>query len=517
MKVTLSIEKNIRKREKIMSKTLDEFKQYLTEMNQYNHVTELIFWDMQTAVPKLGQDAHVEAVTYFSAKSFAMGTSEKLGELLETLAAPGEYEALDDTWKFIVTRMKRDYDRNKRIPAEVYEAYVRAQAESGNAWKEAKAASDFSAFAPHLKKMIDMTAELAGYTDPDMEVYDALLNQYEEGMDSATIDGLFDDLKKELIPLVKQIIAKPYTHPQEFFAYADPDAQRKVQWMLLDYIGFRRDAGTVGETEHPFTMNFSSKDVRVTNHYYENAPLSSMFSAIHEGGHGIFEQNVNPAYDNTVAGSCNYMGIHESQSRFYENILGRRRSFWEPIYGKLCELLPQFQKVSLDEFYREINQVENSMIRTEADELTYCFHVILRYEMEKAIFREHVPVEELPKLWNQKMQEYLQIIPANDAEGILQDTHWSDGSFGYFPSYLLGSIYDGMFLEAIEAELGSVDALLSDGRIGEITKWLNEKIHRYGSTRLPKDVIAEVCGKEVSAEPLIRYFKEKYTKIYGLA
>lgn len=500
-----------------MSKLLEEFKQYLDEMHQYDHVTELLYWDMKTTAPKLGQAAHIEAMTRFSAKSFEMGTAEKLGALLDALAAPGEYEALDATWRFIVTRMKRDYDRNKRIPAEVYEAFVRAQAESGNAWEEAKQAADFSIFAPHLQKMIDMTTEIAGYTDPGVEVYDVLLNQYEEGIDSAAIDRLFGDLKRELIPLVQQILAKPQPVNPVFHAYADPDAQRRVQWMLLDYIGFRRDAGAVGETEHPFTMNFSSKDVRVTNHYYENEPLSAMFSAIHEGGHGIFEQNVNPAYDNTVAGSCCYMGIHESQSRFYENILGRNKNFWIPIYDKLGELLPQLKQVSLDDFYREINHVQNSFIRTEADELTYCFHVILRYEMEKAIFREHVPVEELPRLWNEKMQEYLQITPQNDAEGILQDMHWSDGSFGYFPSYLLGSIYDGMFLETMETELGSVDTLLAEGRIGEITKWLNERIHQYGSTRTPKEVIAAVCGKEISAEPLIRYFKVKYTELYGLA
>ena len=178
--------------------------------------------------------------------------------------------------------------------------------------------------------------------------------------------------------------------------------------------------------------------------------------------------------------------------------------------------LPQFKEISLDEFYREINHVRNSFIRTEADEVTYCFHIILRYEMEKAIFRDNVAVEDLPALWNQKMQEYLQITPANDAEGILQDMHWSDGSFGYFPSYLLGSIYDGMYLDTIEAELGSVDQILAEGRISEITKWLNEKIHQYGSTRTPKEVIENVCGKEVSAEPLVRYFKKKYTEIYEL-
>ena len=499
-----------------MSKLLEEFKNYLHEMNQYEHVVTLLYWDMKTNAPKLGQEAHIEALTHFSTKSFEMSTADKLGEMLDGLAEESEFTALDVTWQFIVRRMKRDFDRNKRIPAEVYEAFVRAQAESGNAWEEAKNSSDFSVFAPHLKKMVEMTKEIAGYTDPGVETYDALLNQYEEGMDSATIDRLFGELKQELIPLVQQILAKPQPDDTAFHAYADPDAQKKVQWMLLDYIGFRRDAGAVGETEHPFTLNFSSKDVRVTNHYYETEPISAMFSAIHEGGHGIFEQNVNPEYDNTVAGSCCYMGIHESQSRFYENILGRNKNFWLPIYDKLGELLPQFREISLDDFYREINHVRNSFIRTEADEVTYCFHIILRYEMEKAIFRDGVSVEELPTLWNQKMQEYLQITPKNDAEGILQDMHWSDGSFGYFPSYLLGSIYDGMYLDTMEAELGSVDKLLAEGRIAEITKWLNEKIHQYGSTRTPKEVIETVCGKEVSAEPLVRYFKKKYTEVYGL-
>lgn len=496
-----------------MSGLLEKLKKYLEKMQHYEHVTSLLYWDMKTTVPRQGMAAHIEAVTYFSAEHFAMSTADELGQMLEELAAPEEYETLNDVWQFVVRRMKRDFDRNRRIPPEVYEAFVRAQAESEHAWVEAKKSSDFSAFAPHLQKMIDMRRKIAGYTDPDKEVYEALLDEYEEGMDSATIDRLFQELKQELIPLVQKITNLPQQENEAFHVYADPDIQKKVQWMLLDYIGFRRDAGAVGETEHPFTMSFSSKDVRVTNHYYEEDPLSAIFSAIHEGGHGIFDQNVNPEYDGTVAGSCCYMGIHESQSRFYENILGRNKNFWIPIYGKLGELLPQFQRVPLEEFYHEINHVRNSLIRIEADELTYCFHIILRYEMEKAIFRDRVPVEELPALWNQKMKEYLQIVPENDGEGILQDTHWSDGSFGYFPSYLLGSIYDGMYLERLQQELGPVDELLAEGRILEITKWLNEKIHWYGSTRNPREVIEAVCGKEVSAEPLIRYFKEKYAEI----
>lgn len=499
-----------------MSELEKKLKDFLELKKQYDHVTTLLYWDMETGTPKLGQQAHVDALTYFSTRSFEMGTSDELEQMLQALSKPKEYEALDDTMKFIVTRMKRDMDKDKRIPKDLFEAFVRAQAEAGNAWRDAKNASDFSMFAPHLEKMIEMRKEITGYTDPGKEIYDALLDNYEEGMDTETIDHLFGDLKKELIPLVKQILAAKQPDDSKFKGHYDVDAQKKVQNLLLDYIGFSKDAGSVGETEHPFTLNFNSKDVRVSNHYYEEEPLFAMFSAIHEGGHAIFEQNVNPAYDNTVAGSCCYMGVHESQSRFYENILGRNKNFWLPIYDKLGELLPQFKEITLDEFYHEINHVRNSMIRTEADEVTYCFHIILRYEMEKAIFRDHVPVAKLPELWNEKMKEYLDIVPANDAEGILQDMHWSDASFGYFPSYLLGSIYDGMYLEELEKELGSVDELLAAGKIGEITKWLNQKIHWYGSTRTPKEVIANVCGKEVSAEPLIRYFKEKYSKLYDL-
>lgn len=499
-----------------MSETFDKFRAYLKRMNQFSHVNTLLYWDMRTNTPKEGFAGHSEALTHFSTEEFAMSTSEELKNLLDALAAPEEYGQLEDMWKFVVSKMKEDMDRNRRIPKNFYESFVKAQSESENAWEEAKEKSDFSIFAPHLQKMIDMTIERTGYTDPGKEVYDALLDQYEKGMDSATIDGLFEELKKELIPLVQKIIAAKQPDDGKFRVLYEKNAQKEVEKLLLTYIGFDWNRGTTGESTHPFTLNFSSRDVRVTNHFYEHDPLSAMYSAIHEGGHAIFEQNVNPAYDGTVAGSCNYMGIHESQSRFYENILGRNKNFWLPVYEKVQEKLVPLQEVSLEEFYHEINHVRNSFIRTEADELTYCFHIIIRYEIEKAIFRDHMKADELPALWNQKMQEYLQITPENDAEGILQDMHWSDGSFGYFPSYLLGSIYDGMYLEKIEEELGSVDTLLAEGRISEITKWLNEKIHQYGSTREPKQVIEKVCGKEVSAEPIVRYFKKKYTEVYDL-
>lgn len=333
-----------------MGKTLEELKRYLNKMKQYEHVVTLLYWDMKTGTPKLGQEGHIEALTHFSSEAFALSTSDELGNILDALAVPDEFSKLDSLWQFIVTRMKRDFDRDRRIPADLYEAFVKAQAESGNAWEEAKNASDFSIFAPHLKKMIDMQKEITAHTDPGTDAYDALLNQYEEGMDAETIDRLFDDLKTGLIPLVKQILAAGQPDASKFRRYFDPDAQKKVQQMLLTYIGFRSDAGKTAESMHPFTLNFSSRDVRVTNHFHENDPVSAIFSAIHEGGHAIFEQNVNPDYDNTAAGSCNYMGVHESQSRFYENMLGRNRNFWIPVYDRLQELMPEFSDITLDEF-----------------------------------------------------------------------------------------------------------------------------------------------------------------------
>lgn len=499
-----------------MSKTSEEFQKYLDKMAQYEHVTTLLYWDMRTGTPEKGQEGHTRALTHFSMESFKAEKDPRVEEMLRILSQPEELDALKPELQFTVKKMAENLEKRKRIPEDFYESFVEEQALSEAAWEKAKRTNDYSIFAPHLKKMIEMTARMTGYTDPGKEVYNVLLDNYEKGMDIDTIDRLFEDMKRELVPLVKKIVSAPQPDDSKFRKMYPKMEQKAACDMLLEYIGFDKAAGTTAESEHPFTLNFNQDDVRITNHFMEDNALCAIYSVIHEGGHGIFEQNVNPDYDQTYAAGCCYMGIHESQSRFYENVLGRNRNFWVPIYDKLCELIPEYKEITLDEFYKEVNHVRNSMIRTEADEVTYCFHIILRYEIEKAIFRDHVSVDDLPQMWSDKMEEYLGIRPANDAEGILQDMHWSDGSFGYFPSYLLGSIYDGMFLDTIERELGSVDEILARGEIKKITRWLNQKIHQYGSIRETKEVIAKVCGKEVSAEPLIRYFKEKYTEVYAL-
>lgn len=499
-----------------MSETLKKFKDYMAETQNMRHATTLLYWDMETIMPKEGFRGHSDALAYLSTEVFKRSTSPELEEYLTILSTPEEFDALSDTDKYIVKEMKKDLDVDKKIPVELFNEFIVAQNEAGVAWQDAKKASDFSIFAPHLEKMISYTKQISLYKYPERDVYDTLLNEYEEGMDEKTYDRIFGQLKEGLLPLLDKILAAPAPCMDKFNRTYAIEPQKKVERLLLEYIGFSFEKGCTGETEHPFTLNFNSKDVRVSNHFREDDAIDPMFSAIHEGGHAIFEQNVDASLDGTVAGSCKYLGLHESQSRFYENILGRNINFWKPIYSKIQALEPEYADVSLDEFYRRINYIKNSYIRTAADEVTYCLHVIIRYEIEKEIFKNGTPVSELPALWNKKMEEYLHITPKNDAEGILQDMHWSDGSFGYFPTYLLGTIYDGMFLEALRKDLGDENKLLEEGRIKEITEWLNKKIHVYGSSRKPYEVIKAVCGTEVSAEPILKYFTEKYTALYNL-
>ena len=496
-----------------MSQTFEALRSYLEKLEHYQRVNTLLSWDLYTAAPKQGYGDMADALTFFSTEEFALATSDELYDMLNILNDPEEYAALDPVWQYTVRTMKKKLDEDRRIPKDFYSSFVSAQSASMKAWQEAKQASDFSLFAPHLETMINMTIEKAAFTHPGQETYDVLLDEYEEGVTASDIDRVFAELKEGLLPLVKEILSSSAPSSRISEREYDPDDQKKVQDLLLSYIGFSMDAGCTALSEHPFTLSFARNDVRITNHYYSHNPLSAIFTAIHEGGHGIFDQNTLPEAVGTPAAQCGNMGIHESQSRFFENILGRRSSFWEPIYPKVQALLPALADIPLEEFMREVNRVEPSLIRVEADEVTYALHIILRYEMEQAIFREHVPVGELPALWNRKMTQYLGVTPTCDAQGILQDMHWSDGSFGYFPSYLLGSIYDGMFLEAMENDLGSVDDILRSGEILKITRWLNEKIHRTGGMEKPKEILNRVCGRDMTAAPLLDYFTEKYIGI----
>ena len=494
---------------------LEEYKKINKELSFMNHAINLMYWDMQTIAPEGGKDRLSESITYFSTEVFKKFTSDEYYKLVCDLSEPAEFDKLDDVMKFDIKKTRKDLDEMRRIPADFYEEYVKTTTASSMIWPKAKQTSDYSLYEEPLKNTIEAVKKYQKYKHPDMEVYDSLIDQFEEGMDTKTIDRVFGELKEELVPLLDEILKKPQPDHNKFNMFIPAHKQAELCKMLVEYMGMDMNRFAQAETEHPFTTGIAPGDVRITNHYHENDIIQPIFSAIHEGGHALFDQNIDRKYDDTAGAQVNMMGLHESQSRFYENILGRNINFWKPIWPKVLEIIPEFKDITLEEFVREINHVQNSFIRTEADELTYCLHVILRYDIERAIFIDGADVKDLPMMWNDLMEKYLHITPRNDAEGILQDMHWSDASFGYFPSYLLGSIYDGMFLEAIENDLGSIDDILAAGDIKKITKWLNENIHQYGATRTSKEVLNAVCHKELSAQPLIRYFKEKYKKIYG--
>ncbi len=499
-----------------MTNVLKEFESYLEREAYYNHAITQMQWDMQTQTPPRGYDKKVDVVTYLSALVFEMETAPEYGQMLEELTKQELFATLSEGMQVTVKRRKKDYEEKKRIPKEFYEEMVRAKAQSQKAWEEAKHKNDFDVFCPHLQKMIDYTKQLVSYMRPDKDVYDALLDMYEEGMDRETIDALFEELKEGVVSLLKKIQQQP-APPEKLPKGEYPiHKQKELGAFLLDYIGYDKEAGVMGESEHPFTMGFGPRDVRVTNHYREDDAINAMFSIIHEGGHAIFEQGVEKQYEKTDLVVIPFLGLHESQSRFYENILGRNKNFWKPIYEQVKAYFPQWEELELEDFYKEMNRVRPGFIRTDSDELSYSLHIILRYELEKAIFCDGVEADELPQLWNDKMEELFGIRPQQDAEGILQDIHWSDGSFGYFPTYALGNIFDGMLLEKITEELGDVNKILAEGRVKDITAWLHEKIHQYGSLRAGKEAVETVCEKKLTVVPILKYFDEKYMKLYDL-
>lgn len=350
-----------------MSDMLDKFKKYLEKQAFYKHVTTQMQWDMQTQTPSKGYAYKVDALTYFSSEAFQMQTSDEYGQMLNQLSQPEVFDALDEGMQITVKRRKKNFEEDKRIPKEFYEEMVRAAAHSEKAWEEAKSKGDYSIFCPHLQKMIDYSRQLVAYTKPDMDVYDALLDMYEEGMDSETVDKLFTELKEGLIPLLQKIEKQPAPDSSIFEGEYPIHKQKELGAFLLEYIGYDKEAGAMGESEHPFTMGFGPKDVRVTNHYSEDNAINAMFSIIHEGGHAIFEQGVDEKYEKTDIVEINFLGLHESQSRFFENILGRNINFWKPIYEKVGEYLPKFKEISLEHFYQEINHVRAGFIRTDSD------------------------------------------------------------------------------------------------------------------------------------------------------
>lgn len=496
---------------------LKEFKEYLNKINQYEQASNILQWDMQTYMPYNGGDSNTDVLTMLSSKSFELSVSDKMKDLLDNLTNPETFNNLDSISKKMISECKKQYDDNKNIPPNLYSKYIQVVSQSEQTWQKAKSDNDFKTMVPYLKEIIELTKEMYSYSKPNVDTYNALLDDYEKGITANQLDTIFKELKEGTIPLIEAISKKDKINQHIFNGHYPIHLQERLSNYFLDVINFDFKSGCLSQSEHPFTTGINSPyDVRITTNYDINDIRSSLFSVLHEGGHAIYEQNINPKLVGTRLNTGASMGIHESQSRFYENIIGRNLSFWKKHYNKVCEILPSYSNISLDKFYKGINSVEPSLIRIDADELTYNLHVIIRFELEKALFSGNLEVKDLSTAWNDKMKEYLGIIPKDDTTGVLQDCHWYSGLFGYFPSYSLGNIYSGQFLNQIEKELGPIDCLIEDDRLVDINNWLKVNIHQYGLMKSPTEIIKDSCNSGIDTKPIIKYYTDKYSSIYNL-
>ena len=479
----------------------------------YSAATSALYLDGVTVAPKDTAEGRGVALGILAGEAHKLFANAEVGELLAFL---GEHkEELNLPLKRQVEELKRSYDQLMRVPAEEYIEYAILTNEANDVWHRAKENNDFALFQPVLEKLVAFNRKFAGYYDASKAPYDALLNEFERGVDMAYLDQFFAALRRRIVPLIRAIGEQEQIDDSFLHRHYPIEAQRKFSDYLMEVLGLDRAHCTIGETEHPFTLEFHNKDVRITTNYSEDDLASSMYSVIHEGGHAKYELGIRDDLQYTCLAGGVSMGVHESQSRFYENIIGRSRPFIEAIFPKIREFFPdQLADVSAEQFYRAVNKAQPSLIRTEADELTYCLHVMVRYEIEKQLIGGTLEVKDVPETWNRLYKEYLGVDVPDDKRGCLQDSHWSGGAFGYFPSYALGSAYGAQMLKNMEADI-DVWGPVSKGDLSAVSAWLGEKVHQYGSLLEPADVVKNACG-EFDPEIYADYMEEKYSALYDL-
>lgn len=495
-------------------KKLGEFKDYIKKLEYLSDAIGLSYWDLRVQIPKKAVPRRAEVLGYLSSEAYKLQTSETMKKFIDYF---NQFNDLDDVTKAMVENAEKEYNQTKKIPEERYREYITLVSNSEAIWEEAKEKSDFQLFRPYLEKLVEFNKEFVEYWGYKDNKYDTLLDKFEPGITVKELDKVFGDLRDAIVSLLNRIKEKGAQPRDDFFKEKfTVEEQEEFSKYVLDIMGYDFDAGRLDVSTHPFTTNFGNKDVRITTHYYENEFRSALFSSIHEGGHALYEQDIPDELYGTMLASGASMGIHESQSRFYENILGRSKEFWSFFYEEAKKRFKQFENVSLDEFYRGINVVEPSLIRTEADELTYSLHIIIRYEVEKALINGQIEVKDLPKVWNEKYKEYLGVEPSNDAEGVLQDIHWAGGDFGYFPSYALGNLYGAQFLNKMSKDMPNYTEDIKNGKLDAVHEWLKENIHKYGSVYKPTEIIKKVTGEELNAKYFIDYLNKKYSEVYNL-
>ncbi|KGP70837.1 carboxypeptidase M32 [Pontibacillus yanchengensis] len=488
-----------------------QFMDYTKEMSQYEEAIGLMFWDLRTGAPKKGLEGRSDVIATLSQKAHEMATSDEMKGYIDELKG----NTNDPIIQKSIEECEKNYNQYSKIPSEEYKEYVLIQSKSEAVWEEAKEKNDFEMYRPYLEKMVEYNKRFAEYWGYEGHIYNALLNNFEPGVTVDVLDEVFPKVRKELTHLLQKIQSsevKP--NPSVLTGEFPKQDQQNFSLEVLKRMGYDFDAGRLDETVHPFAIGLNQGDVRVTTKYDEADFRTAVFGTIHEGGHALYEQNIDQQLAYTPLAGGTSMGIHESQSLFWENFVARTEPFWKNHFDLFLSNAPEtFRYVDFYEFFNAVNEVKPSLIRIEADELTYCLHIMVRYELEKALINSEIEVKDLPELWNNKMEEYLGVRPTSDSEGVMQDVHWSGGAFGYFPSYALGYMYAAQFHSAMKQEI-DVEEIIGKGNFEQIRSWLTENIHQYGKMKKPLEILEDVTSEKLNPDHLINHLTEKYQKVY---
>jgi carboxypeptidase Taq len=492
-------------------KNYEQYLQLRSKIAAYQLALATLHWDGATIAPKAGASYRAQKMGVLSGEMFSIMTDPSFIQILNDALE----ESLNDVQRKEIKQSLKNVLDIVNVPKETYIEFVTLQSEAEHIWEVAKSKNDYQMFKPYLSKLIEMSKIIVSFRDSKLDPYEQLLDDFEENMRSSDYDAFFNEVREKLVPFIQKVLNSEKPAPAFLSAYVSEDEQKKLIDYLAPVFDYSLDTGAIAKSVHPFSSHFSAHDNRVTVRYLTNQMTSSVFAFIHEVGHATYNGQVNSEFEGlTIAQSMTY-GLHESQSRLFENLVGKSYAFWKPHYENVQNIVSVLKNVTLDEFIFGINYVEQSFIRVEADELTYPLHIMLRYELEKALFDGTLSVDDLPQVWNEKFKAYLNLDVLSDDHGVLQDVHWSGAAFGYFPTYALGSAYGAMFFEAMGHDI-DVEAMLLNNDFKSIKTWLKENIHQYGGLYNGKELIEKVCKKPFSAHAYVEGLITKYSKLFQL-
>jgi carboxypeptidase Taq len=497
----------------MMSQTLiEQVYEHARQTSLLSGTLALLEWDHHTYMPAQGGEFRSEQVTQWSGWLHQRQTDPAYGDWLRALSTPDAMDRLSAVDQANIRGLVRDYEKNVLLPESLVKATARATSRGQQIWVEARQKRDFGLFRDILEEIVKLRREEASILQkPGRTRYDSLLDQYEEGADSSHVEKVFTELRASLVPLVREALEREAKHPSHLAIAADfpIGGQRALSRWVAEKIGFDFERGRLDETEHPFCTTLGPHDHRILTRYHLDSYSSGLYGVLHEAGHGMYEQGLPVAMHGLPAGAAASLGVHESQSRLWENLVGRSRGFWTWLYPEAIRHMPGLAGVSIDQILADLRRVERSLIRIEADEATYNLHIFIRFEIEKRLIDEDLPVEELPSLWRDRYREYLDIEPSHDGEGVLQDVHWSAGLIGYFPTYALGNLYAAQLMESASRDLGDLESMFACGEFQPLLAWLRDKVHVHGRSFLPDELMRMANGVPLSAQPFLNDLTKK--------